>query len=41
MITNELLEEKWRVQEKIAQKAGYDVKEYARSVHRIVEEASS
>jgi len=37
MITNEILEEKWRTQKRMAEEAGYNVRKYARNVHRTVE----
>ncbi len=39
MITNHLLEEKYRVQRELAEEAGYDVHQYMENVRRIVAEA--
>ena len=38
MITNHLLEEKYRVQRELAEEAGYDVHQYMENVRRIVAE---
>lgn len=38
MITNDLLEEKYRVQRELAEEAGYDVHQYIENVGRIVAE---
>jgi len=38
MIVNEVLKEKWRTQEKLAEEAGYDVRKYAEIVHQTVEQ---
>jgi len=39
MITNHLLEEKDRIQKKLAQEAQYDVFQYMENTHKIVQEA--
>jgi hypothetical protein len=36
MIASVILEEKWRTQERMAEKAGYDLKKYLDNVERIV-----
>ena len=36
MIASVILEEKWRTQEKLAEKAGYDIKKYLANVDEIV-----
>jgi hypothetical protein len=38
MITNELLEEKWRVQQKLAEIAGYNIKEMLDNAEKTVKE---
>lgn len=39
MITNPLLEEKYRVQRELADEAGNDVREYMENIRRIVTES--
>lgn len=39
MITNPLLEEKYRVQRELAEEAGDDVRKYMENIQRIVAEA--
>jgi hypothetical protein len=38
MISNELLEEKWRVQQKLAEIAGYNIKEMLDNAENTVQE---
>ena len=38
MITNELLESKYRVQKQLCEEAGYDIRRYFENVQRIVAE---
>nr|VFJ44841.1 MAG: hypothetical protein BECKFM1743C_GA0114222_100171 [Candidatus Kentron sp. FM]VFJ61173.1 MAG: hypothetical protein BECKFM1743A_GA0114220_102801 [Candidatus Kentron sp. FM]VFK11433.1 MAG: hypothetical protein BECKFM1743B_GA0114221_101821 [Candidatus Kentron sp. FM] len=41
MITSPILEEKYRVQRKLAEESGYDVRKYAESCHKIVVDAAA
>nr|VFJ58457.1 MAG: hypothetical protein BECKDK2373C_GA0170839_106518 [Candidatus Kentron sp. DK] len=41
MITSPILEEKYRVQRKLTEEAGYDVRKYAELCHKIAVEAAA
>nr|VFJ69116.1 MAG: hypothetical protein BECKFM1743A_GA0114220_104994 [Candidatus Kentron sp. FM]VFJ69953.1 MAG: hypothetical protein BECKFM1743C_GA0114222_105384 [Candidatus Kentron sp. FM]VFK18192.1 MAG: hypothetical protein BECKFM1743B_GA0114221_105304 [Candidatus Kentron sp. FM] len=41
MITSPILEEKYRVQKKLSEEAGYDVRKYAELCHKIAVEAAA
>nr|VFJ89661.1 MAG: hypothetical protein BECKH772B_GA0070898_1000610 [Candidatus Kentron sp. H]VFJ96327.1 MAG: hypothetical protein BECKH772A_GA0070896_1010210 [Candidatus Kentron sp. H]VFK03688.1 MAG: hypothetical protein BECKH772C_GA0070978_1014010 [Candidatus Kentron sp. H] len=41
MITSPILEEKYRVQRKLSEEAGYDVRKYAELCHKIAVEAAA
>ena len=38
MITNHILEDKWRVQQTLAKRAGYDVGRYMKLTHEVAQE---
>nr|VFJ49498.1 MAG: hypothetical protein BECKFW1821A_GA0114235_102324 [Candidatus Kentron sp. FW]VFJ56530.1 MAG: hypothetical protein BECKFW1821B_GA0114236_102818 [Candidatus Kentron sp. FW] len=41
MITSPILEEKYRVQKKLTEESGYDVRKYAELCHKIAVEAAA
>nr|VFK24380.1 MAG: hypothetical protein BECKMB1821G_GA0114241_100826 [Candidatus Kentron sp. MB] len=41
MITSPILEEKYRVQRKLSEEAGYDVRKYAELCHKILAETEA